>query len=223
MQPLHLAPIDGLEAALRTVEARRGETLAPFGPPPSSASSPCRASARRWARVIVVAEVGLDMTRFPTAGHLVSWAGSLPTLGRERQRPSTRTRPAPSGSRPRSSTRPGPRCAPNRPTCARSSCVSRTVAGRRRPSSPSPPRCSPRAITSSSTGRVPRPRSRSRCRCDMAKLARHLYPPKSRFLTLTDDPDSPGVGSRLRETRAAKLRRQQEQYRGLPRERAERL
>jgi hypothetical protein len=29
---------------------------------------------------VLVAEIGFDMTRFPTAGHLVSWAGLCPRL-----------------------------------------------------------------------------------------------------------------------------------------------
>jgi transposase len=27
---------------------------------------------------MIVSEIGIDMTRFPTAGHLVSWAGPCP-------------------------------------------------------------------------------------------------------------------------------------------------
>ncbi|WP_210214418.1 MULTISPECIES: transposase [unclassified Mesorhizobium] len=27
---------------------------------------------------VVVAEIGVDMTRFPAAGHLISWAGLCP-------------------------------------------------------------------------------------------------------------------------------------------------
>ena len=36
----------------------------------------------------IIAEVGLDMTRFPTAGHLVSWAGLCPSA----RQSGTRTR-----------------------------------------------------------------------------------------------------------------------------------
>ncbi len=28
--------------------------------------------------MVIIAEIGLDMTRFPTAGHLASWAGLCP-------------------------------------------------------------------------------------------------------------------------------------------------
>jgi transposase len=31
----------------------------------------------------IIAETGLDMTRFPTADHLVSWAGLAPARPRE--------------------------------------------------------------------------------------------------------------------------------------------
>src|SRR3954452_2775954 len=32
------------------------------------------------AAAVVMAEIGLDMSRFPTAGHLLSWAGLVPAL-----------------------------------------------------------------------------------------------------------------------------------------------
>jgi len=63
-----VASLDGLEAAIRTVEARLGETLAPF-----------RAAVERLITMpgvsetearVIVAEVGPDMTRFPPAGRL---------------------------------------------------------------------------------------------------------------------------------------------------------
>jgi transposase len=92
MLQLHLAQIDGLEAAIRTVEARLGEALAPF-----------RAAVERLITMpgvsqtvarVILAEVGLDMTRFPTAGHLVSWAGLCPRLHESAgKRLSNRTRP----------------------------------------------------------------------------------------------------------------------------------
>jgi transposase len=92
MLRLPLAQIDGLEAAIRTVEARLGEALAPF-----------RAAVDRLITMpgvshtvarVILAEIGLDMTRFPTAGHLRSWAGLCPRLDESAgKRRSTRTRP----------------------------------------------------------------------------------------------------------------------------------
>jgi transposase len=78
MLNLHLTQIAALEAAVRDVEARLGEALAPF-----------RAALDRLITMpgvsetvarVLVAEIGFDMTRFPTAGHLVSWAGLCPRL-----------------------------------------------------------------------------------------------------------------------------------------------
>jgi transposase len=92
MLKLHLAQIDGLEGAVRELEARLGEALAPF-----------RAAVERLITMpgvsqtvarVILAEVGLDMTRFPTAGHLVSWAGLCPRLHESAgKRLSNRTRP----------------------------------------------------------------------------------------------------------------------------------
>ncbi len=43
---------------------------------------------------VIIAEIGLDMTRFATAGHLLSWAGLCPRLHESAgKRRSTRTRP----------------------------------------------------------------------------------------------------------------------------------
>ena len=78
MLTLHLTQIEALEAAVREVEARRGDALAPF-----------RAALDRLITMpgvsetvarVIVAEIGFDMTRFPSAGHLVSWAGLCPRL-----------------------------------------------------------------------------------------------------------------------------------------------
>ena len=90
---LHLTQIDALEAAVREVEARLREALAPF-----------RAAVDRLITMpgvsetvarVLVAEIGVEMERFPTAGHLVSWAGLCPRLDESAgKRHSTRTRPS---------------------------------------------------------------------------------------------------------------------------------
>jgi transposase len=89
---VHLTQIDALEVAVRDVEARLGETLAPFQAAIDRLLT-IPAVGRTVARVIV-AEIGVDMRRFPTAGHLVSWAGLCPRLHESAgKRLSTRTRP----------------------------------------------------------------------------------------------------------------------------------
>jgi transposase len=89
---LHLQLVDALQAALTELEAAVGKALAPI-----------RQQARLLMTMpgisdtvahVVVAEIGVDMTRFPTAAHLVSWAGLCPrndeSAGKRR---STRVRP----------------------------------------------------------------------------------------------------------------------------------
>ena len=76
MLKMHLEQVEHLEAAVRELEARADQgsfrvaiELLMTIPGVSAVT----------ARVIV-AEIGEDMTRFPTAGHLVSWAGLCPRL-----------------------------------------------------------------------------------------------------------------------------------------------
>jgi transposase len=91
MLKLHLGQIEALEAAVRDVEARLGEALAPFRAAVNHLITMPGVS-ETVARVIV-AEIGFDMTRFPSAGHLVSWAGLCPRLHESAgKRLSTRTR-----------------------------------------------------------------------------------------------------------------------------------
>src|SRR5215467_7632750 len=90
---LHLTHVDALEQAVHDVEGRLGHALVPF-----------RAALDRLITMpgvsetvarVLVAEIGFDMTRFPTAGHLVSWAGLCPRLDESAgKRLSTRTRPS---------------------------------------------------------------------------------------------------------------------------------
>lgn len=74
----HLKVVDGLRASIAEFEARIGTALEPF-----------RQAAERLVTIpgvstiaahVIVAEIGIDMTRFPTAGHLMSWAGLCPRL-----------------------------------------------------------------------------------------------------------------------------------------------
>lgn len=78
MLKLHLGQIEALEAAGRDVEARLGEALTPFRAAVDHLITMPGVS-ETVARVIV-AEIGFDMTRVPSAAHLVSWAGLCPRL-----------------------------------------------------------------------------------------------------------------------------------------------
>jgi len=73
---LHLGQIDGLNAAVRDVEARVGESLKPFHERAQLLTT--MPGISETAAHVIVSEIGFDMSRFPTAGHLVSWAGLCP-------------------------------------------------------------------------------------------------------------------------------------------------
>jgi transposase len=73
---LHLQQIESLDQAIATIEAEVGRSLEPF-----------RAAAELLITIpgvstvaasVIVAEIGVDMSRFPTVGHLISWAGLCP-------------------------------------------------------------------------------------------------------------------------------------------------
>lgn len=78
MLDLHLDQIEALEAAVAKLEAHLGTTLEPFRRAVTLLKT-MPGVGDTVARVLV-AEIGEDMTRFPTAGHLVSWAGLCPRL-----------------------------------------------------------------------------------------------------------------------------------------------
>jgi transposase len=76
MIKLHLSLIAALEKALEQVDAAVGKALAPIS---------CAAELLKTmpgisdvVAHVIVAEIGADMSRFPTAAHLVSWAGLCP-------------------------------------------------------------------------------------------------------------------------------------------------
>jgi transposase len=75
---LHLGQIDALEGAVHEVEARVGEALVPFQE--AVAHLLTMPGVSHTVARVIIAEVGVDMERFPTAGHLISWAGLCPGL-----------------------------------------------------------------------------------------------------------------------------------------------
>jgi transposase len=89
MLKMHLEQLEHLEAAIRDVEARANQ-------------QPFRAATQLLTTIpgvsdvtarVIVAEIGDDMTRFPTAGNLISWAGLCPRLDESAgKRRSNRTR-----------------------------------------------------------------------------------------------------------------------------------
>ena len=90
---LHLAQIGTLTAAVQQVEHQADEVLRPFRDAADRLTTMPGVS-ETVARVII-SEIGVDMTRFPSAGHLVSWAGLCPRLDQSAgKRRSTRVRHA---------------------------------------------------------------------------------------------------------------------------------
>jgi transposase len=88
---LHLGLIDSLQQALATVDADVGKILAPIQECARLLTT--MPGVSELTAHVLVAEIGVDMARFPTAGHLLSWATMCPrndeSAGKRR---STRTR-----------------------------------------------------------------------------------------------------------------------------------
>jgi transposase len=73
---LHLEQIDRLDGAIAEIDQRVEANLAPF----RDAVELIRSvpGVRDVSAEAIVAEIGTDMSRFPTAGHLLSWVGLCP-------------------------------------------------------------------------------------------------------------------------------------------------
>jgi transposase len=73
---LHLQQIDGLDASLATLDGEIEANLAPFCAAVDIVSS--HPGINKLSAEAIVSEIGADMSRFATAGHLVSWAHLCP-------------------------------------------------------------------------------------------------------------------------------------------------
>lgn len=90
---LHLDTIDMLEQQVAELDRRLGGALDPFRSAIEQLTT-IPGVGEQTARVLV-SEIGDDMTRFPSAAHLVSWAGLCPRSDESAgKRRSTRTRRA---------------------------------------------------------------------------------------------------------------------------------
>lgn len=75
---LHLGQVDQLQQAMRDLEARVGDALGDFREHLDNLNTIPGVS--EIVANVIAGEVGLDMSRFPSASHLISWAGLCPRL-----------------------------------------------------------------------------------------------------------------------------------------------
>jgi transposase len=71
-----LARVDGIDADIADLDAAIGELIAPFAAAVQQLDE--APGIGLVAAAAVIAEIGVDMSRFPTAGHLASWAKFTP-------------------------------------------------------------------------------------------------------------------------------------------------
>lgn len=73
---LHLGQVESLEQAIASIEGEMEEALRPFRAGADLLKTIPGVS--ELAATVLVAEIGVDMSRFPTVHHLISWAGLCP-------------------------------------------------------------------------------------------------------------------------------------------------
>ena len=72
----HLDHLDHLDAAICAMDGRIDEVMGPFSDQRDRLTTIPGVGKR--AAEVIIAEVGVDMARFPTSAHLASWAGMCP-------------------------------------------------------------------------------------------------------------------------------------------------
>jgi transposase len=86
-----LARVDALDADLAELDAKLAELITPFADAVDRLDE--IPGLGQVAGQLLIAELGTDMTRFPTAGHLMSWAKFAPgvseSAGKRKGRGST--------------------------------------------------------------------------------------------------------------------------------------
>jgi len=88
---VHLGQVDAIDAALAELDTELGQRLDPFRGATARLTTVPGVSTLSTA--VIAAGVGVDMSRFPTAAHPVSWAGLCPRLDeRAGKRRSTKLR-----------------------------------------------------------------------------------------------------------------------------------
>ena len=73
---LHLNQIDALDAAMATLDAQVEANLGPFRTAVELIMS--IPGFKNLGAHVIVSEIGIDMSRFPSAAHLISWACICP-------------------------------------------------------------------------------------------------------------------------------------------------
>src|ERR1700684_2434761 len=73
---LHLNQIDALDAAMATLDAQVEADLGPFRTAVEQIIS--IPGVKNLGAHVIVSEIGIDMSRFPSAAHLISWTGICP-------------------------------------------------------------------------------------------------------------------------------------------------